>query len=404
MDPDGEGGVGYEPVGVKAVLAEMKDTAELLIDLSYSAVLLGSPDVAREVLELEERMDLLQLRARMSLLMAARSPDDAEALAPVLGVVGAAEKISDAAGDIAKVVLGEVGLPEALRGALPEAVETLVRAGLTADSPYAGRTLGAIDLETGTGVRAIAVRRAGDWIHNPDAETALAAGDVVLFRGPEASVAGVYERATGEPYRPPAVPEPTVEDLDRAVDSLVLMKNMSELAVDLAYGAVLFDSEGVAEEVVALEAEVDALKSRLEAWTLRAAAGVEDPVSLRGLMQVASATEVISDAAVEIGEGVLRGLDAHPVVAAAVDESDEVIVRVTVAPGAPLAGSTVGERAIRSETGTRVIAVRRPDDGWVVSPDSTTALAAGDVLIAKGTRAGAARLAEIAGDELDGPA
>jgi hypothetical protein len=77
--------VEYEPVSVKAVLAEMKDTAELLIDLSYSAVLLGSDAVAGEVLELEERMDVLQMQARMSLLMAARNPEDAEALAPVLG-------------------------------------------------------------------------------------------------------------------------------------------------------------------------------------------------------------------------------------------------------------------------------------------------------------------------------
>ncbi|MFB6170589.1 MAG: PhoU domain-containing protein, partial [Haloarculaceae archaeon] len=97
--------VEYEPVSVKEVLSEMKDTAELLIDLSYSAVLLGSDEVAEEVLDLEERMDVLQLRARMSLLMAARTTEDAEALAPVLGVVGAAEKISDAAGDIAKIVL-----------------------------------------------------------------------------------------------------------------------------------------------------------------------------------------------------------------------------------------------------------------------------------------------------------
>jgi len=74
------GDVEYEPVSVKAVLAEMKDTAELMIDMSFSAVLLGSQEVAEEVLELEERMDVLQMRARMSLMMAARSPEDAEAL------------------------------------------------------------------------------------------------------------------------------------------------------------------------------------------------------------------------------------------------------------------------------------------------------------------------------------
>ena len=40
---------------------------------------------------------------------------------------------------------------------------------------------------------------------------------------------------------------------------------MSELAVDLAYGAVLYDSAELAEEVATLEAEVDALESRFEA-------------------------------------------------------------------------------------------------------------------------------------------
>jgi uncharacterized protein with PhoU and TrkA domain len=377
----------------------MKDTAELLIDLSYSAVLHGSKDVAGEVLELEERMDVLQLQARMSLLMAARSPEDAEELAPVLGVVGAAEKISDAAGDIAKIVLEDIGLPDEMRAAIPEAVETVLRATVAADSAYAGRSLGDINLETDTGVRVIALRRAGEWIPNPDHDTDVRPGDVVLLRGAEAALATVHERVTGDPYVPPDPAEPSIDDLERAVDSIVTMKNMSELAVDLAYGAVLFDSAGVAEEVAELEAEVDALKSRFEAWTLRAAARVDDPIALRGLVHLASATEVISDAALEISEGVLRGLDTHPVVAAAVEESDEVIVRLTVAADSGLADATLGDYMVKTETGMRVIAVRRPDNEWVVSPKSTTRLAAGDVVIAKGTRAGAERLGELAGDE-----
>ncbi|SFL24751.1 Uncharacterized conserved protein, contains PhoU and TrkA_C domains [Halogranum rubrum] len=396
MDP---GDVEYEPVSVKAVLAEMKDTAELLIDLSYSAVLHGSDDIAEEVLALEERMDVLQLQARMSLLMAARTPDDAEALAPVLGVVGAAEKISDAAGDIAKIVLEDIGLPDAMRAALPEAVETVVRGTVASDSPYTGKTLADINMETETGVRVIAIRRQGDWITNPDHGTILEASDVVLLRGLEEGLNTVFHEMAGVPYEPPAIPEPTIEDLERAVDSIVLMKNMSELAVDLAYGAVLFDSEGVAEEVSELEAEVDALESRFEAWTLRAASRVEDPISLRGLMHLAGATEVISDAALEISEGVLRGLDTHPVVAAAVEESDEIIARFTVGQGSQLANATLGDKMVRTETGMRVIAVRRPDGGeWVVSPGPTTRLSPDDVIIAKGTRAAAEQLSELAGD------
>ena len=400
--------VEYEPVSVKAVLAEMKDTAELLIDLSYSAVLLGNDEIAQEVLALEERMDILQLQARMSLLMAARSPEDAEELAPVLGVVGAAEKISNAAGDIAKIVIEDIGLPEAIRAALPEATELIVRVPVGVDSPYDDRSLGEINMETETGVRVIAIRREQAtgkrrWITNPDRESVLQSGDILLLRGPETGLSEVYERASGTPYQPLDPPEAPIDDLERAVDSIVLMKNMSELAVDLAYGAVLFDSEGVAEEVAELEAEVDALKSRFEAWTLRAAARVDDPIALRGLMHLAVSTEVISDAALEISEGVLHGLAAHPVVAAAVKESDEVIVRLTLVPDGDLAGTTIGGQMVQTETGMRIIAVRRSGatGDWVVQPGPETELRGGDVIIAKGTRAGAVRLGERAGDRPD---
>ncbi|MFB6222082.1 MAG: potassium channel family protein [Haloarcula sp.] len=403
---DQTGTVEYEPVSVKQVLAEMKDTAELLIDLSYSAVLLGSDDVAAEVLELEEKMDILQLRGRMSLLMACRSTEDAESLAPVLGMVGAAEKISDAAGDIAKVVLEDIGLPDTMRAALPEAVETLVRATIDSESPLAGETLGGLNLETETGVRALAIRRQGTWLLNPDRETYLKAGDVVLFRGPETGVSEVYQDATGEAYEPPEPPSGDIRDLERAIDSIVLMKDMGELAVDLAYGAVLFDSTEVAEEVVELEAEVDALQSRFEAWTLRAAADIDDPVSLRGLVHLARSTEVISDAALEMSEGVLRGLSTHPVVAEAVQESDEIIVRTTVYPDSDLAGTTIGDAAVKTATGMRIIAIRRAagesertgreGGDWVVSPGPDTSLQTGDVLIAKGTRTGGDRLTELA--------
>jgi uncharacterized protein with PhoU and TrkA domain len=379
----------------------MKDTAELLIDLSYSAVLLGDEEVASEVLELEDRMDVLQLKARMSLLMAARSPEDAESLAPVLSMVGAAEKISDAAGDIAKVVIEDIGLPEAMRVALPEAVETVVRAELVADSPLADETLGGLTLETDTGVRAIAVRRQGEWLLNPDAETALRGEDVILFRGPEEGLEGVYADATGESYEPPEPPARETADLERAVDSIVTMKNMAELAVDLAYGAVLFDSEALAEEVLELEAEVDALQSRFEAWTLRAAGRVDDPISLRGLVHLATSTEVISDAAAEISEGVIRGLSTHPVVEEAVLDSDEVLVRLSVGPGSRLDGTTIGDAEIGTETGMRVIAVHRGDDDrdteWVVSPGPDTALRGGDALLAKGTNTGAERLGALTG-------
>jgi uncharacterized protein with PhoU and TrkA domain len=381
--------VRYEPTSVKDLLVEMKDTAELLIDLSYSAVLHGSPTVAHEVVELEHRMDALQMRARMSLMLAARNPNEAETLAPVLGVIAAADKVADAAGDIAKIVTEEIGLPDAMRGALSAGVETLVRGTAAADSAYAGRTLDDIDLESETGVRVIAVRRDEDWILNPGPDTRLQAGDVTLLRGPEAGVADVYPALSGEPFEPDPPAEPAIDDLERAVDSIVLMKNLSELAVDLAYGSVLFDNEELAAEVSNLEIEVDALQSRFEAWTLRAAAEADDPVSLRGLIHLGVATEEISDAALAITEGVLRDLDVHPVVEMAVQESDEIITRTVVSEGSELDGTAVADGVPATDISTSVLAIRRPDEGWLVGHDIDTTLRGGDVIISKGTRTSA---------------
>ena len=388
--------VRYEPASVKDLLVEMKDTAELLIDLSYSAVLHGSPTVAYEVVELEHRMDVLQMRARMSLMLAARSPDEAETLAPVLGVVGAADKISDAAGDIAKIVTEEIGLPDAMRGALTEGVETLVRGTVAADSSYAGRTLKDIDLESVTGVRVIAIRREDDWILNPGPETRLVAGDVTLLRGPETGVAEAYPELAREPFEPDEPVEPAIDDLERAVDSIVLMKNLSELAVDLAYGSVLFDNAALAEEVNNLEIEVDALQSRFEAWTLRAAREADDPVSLRGLIHLGVATEEISDAALEITEGVARDIGVHPVVEMAVQESDEIITRTVVEAGSALEGTRIEEGIPATDISTSVIALRRPEEGWLVGHDIDTTLRAGDVVLSKGTRTSAAEFEALA--------
>ncbi|MFB1063406.1 potassium channel family protein [Natrinema sp. H-ect4] len=400
MDPlEGElssTSIEYEPVSVKDVLVEMKDTAELLIDLSYSAVLHQSEPLATEVLRLEERMDVLELRARMSLLMAARKPADAEQLAPVFGIVGAADGISDAAGDIAKIVLEDVGLPEAMRAALPDAAGTLVRGVVATGSAYAGRTLKDIDLESATGVRVIALRRGNEWLLNPGPNTRVEADDVAFLRGPDSSIGDVYETLTGEVYEAPSVETADIDDLERAVDTIIHMKDFSELAVDLAYSSVLFDSEELAEEVRNLEVEVDAMQSRFEAWTLRAAADAPDPVALRGLIQLGSSTERISDTAIEISEGVLRDIDVHPVVQMAVQESDEIITRVVVETGSELDGTAVTAGVPDAESTMSVIAIRRPSDGWLLVADADAELRGGDVLISKGTRTAAADFRELA--------
>ncbi len=387
----------YEPRSVKNLVAEMKDTSELMVDLAYSAVLYENREIAKEVLDLEEHMNVLRYHAHISLMLAARNPRDAEQLVGIFQVVGAAEKIANAADDIASVLTLEVGLPDELRSALPEANEVVFRAEIDEESELGGRTLEDIDLETNTGVQVFAIKRDTDWIFAPGSDTQLLRGDVIFGEGPEVGVDEVYERATRRAWhREGAVPS-DIEDLDRAVTGIVDLKNTSELAVGLAYSALLLESEEVATEVQALESKTDRLKKDLEEWVLDAAGRVDDVTELRGLLHLATSAEVIADAALEIADVVMRDIDLHPVIAQAIRESNEMIAGIKVAEGSELEGQTLGELLVESETGMYVMAVHRADDEWVYSPTSETDVEAGDTLIARGPENGKKRLEKMAG-------
>ena len=98
-----------QPRNVKELLVEAKDVSELMIDLAYAAVFFKDDDLAGEVEELEERLDGYLRRLREISMLAARSPEDAEAMANVLHLAGAIEKIGEAASDIGRVISAKLG-------------------------------------------------------------------------------------------------------------------------------------------------------------------------------------------------------------------------------------------------------------------------------------------------------
>ena len=110
----------------------------------------------------------------------------------------------------------------------------------------------------------LAIRRGTEWVFDPQAETVLNEGDVLLFQGPEDGVNLIREIA-GAPALPdlPESEGPPLTELDRAVDILVEMKNSAEVAVGLAYSALLFNDRALAAEVGTLEARSDVLHDEL---------------------------------------------------------------------------------------------------------------------------------------------
>ncbi len=337
-------------------------------------------------------------------ILAARSPADSEQMAGILQVVQDIEKIGNAAFDIAKIVVKRLGIPPELLHDIPEAEEIPSRVRIHADSALDGRALGDVDLPVETGMRPIAIRREDEWDFEVEPEDVLRAGDVLFLQGPPEGVAEIRELAGAAPLEAGSSAESgALSELERAVDILIEMKNLSEVAVGLAYSALLYYDAGLAREVVAIEDEMDEMRYRLERWILLAASHVEDSSRLRGLLHLATASETIADCAMEMVWVVEKGEEVHPVLSAAIGESDEVVLKLTVSPGSPADGKTLGSLRIETETGMYALAVNR-GGRWTYRPRDTYTLEGGDSLLVTGAPEGLEPLAELFGQELEGPA
>jgi uncharacterized protein with PhoU and TrkA domain len=175
--------VEYKPVGVRELLIEMKDLSELMIDLAYSAALFDSPALAEEVMEMESRIDTITYLLNMNVMVAARDAEDAESLVGVTKVARATDKISDAAADIATIVLQGIGIHPIIREAFEKVEERLTRVEVKPKSILAGRQLGGLQLAAKMGVDIIAIRRNKRWIINPEEIETIQEGDVLIVRG-----------------------------------------------------------------------------------------------------------------------------------------------------------------------------------------------------------------------------
>ena len=173
----------YRPISVREALTEMKDVSEIMIDLAYSAALFNSDELAEEVMELEKRVDYLDYIIDMNVMLAARDAEDAEHLTAVTTVASATNKISDAAADIATIVLKNIGIHPLVRKAFEQVEERLARVIVKPDSILIKKKLGDLELAAKIGVDVIAIRRKREWKIDPEDCEKILEGDVLLARG-----------------------------------------------------------------------------------------------------------------------------------------------------------------------------------------------------------------------------
>ena len=385
----------YQPVSFKDVLIEMKDISELMVDLSYSAILFESREIAQEVITLEERMNQLVYQARIQSILGARRVEEAEAMSGMLQVSEAAEKISNSASEIATIILKDVKFPAKLRLAMPDAEEVTERVVVGKESIIDGVTLGQQKLQSMTGMRVIAIRRGVSWIYDPERDTRILDGDIIIAKGPESGIIPLYDLCGAEIPLSDESPEGSVvTDLDRAVHLIVKMKDISELAVGLAYTSLLFNNREVADEVVSLGTRMDDMRYNMDLWILEAAKRISNVEYLRGLLYMSSFADNITNAAGSIIDVILREIEIPPVFKKIVRESDEIISRIEVQEGSELAGKSLKEASLTTVAGMVVLAVRHKNK-WKYRPRKDEKLRSGDLIIAKGRRDGECRLYDL---------
>ncbi len=176
-------------------------------------------------------------------------------------------------------------------------------------------------------------------------------------------------------------------------DLLTEMKDISELIIDLAYSAVLFNNKDMAEEVKYLEVRMDKLNYDIRIMAMMAARTKEDSEQLAGILQVAEAAESISDAAGDI-INLLGEEKTGPVLPKILKKADEQLFRIKISEKSNACDKTIGSLRIESETGMRIIAIRR-ENFWIYNPQPETILKANDWLITRGTDEGNIELSKF---------
>ena len=381
----------YKPIPVRELLLEMKNLSELMIDLAYSAALYNDKDLAEDVLELESRVDSLSYLLDMEIMVAARDAKDAEALIGVSIVAASTDKISDAAADIAAIVTRNIGIHPIIGEIFQNVEERLMKVNVKPNSEIINKTMGELNLAARMGVDIIAIRRSHDWILNPKETESVLQGDILITRGAPSGIEEFKDLAEGKLATLDTEKRAKFEEI---VSRFVELKDTSELMMDLAYSALLLNSKELAEEVEGLEERMDQLHTDFELLALTSDFKKEEASGFLGLIRLGVATEKIADAAADMAEVVLRGIEPHPILKLTIKEAEETVTQACVTADSPLVGKSLKEARVHDETGMWVLVIKRNDK--CLRPRGDSKIAAGDVLVASGYAEGADDLKRLA--------
>jgi len=387
----------YKPISLKEILVEMKDNLDLMIDLAYSAIRFQSKEITDEVIKIEERIHELVFLIDLQAMMAHPGFQDAKSIEPIVKIGYAVDKISDALADIAKVTYINDDIwvfTQYLWGYVPEPI---IKIKVSPDSKIVGKIIEDINFRVNFGVDLIAIRRKKRWICCPPIEERIIEGDRILVRGEMKPLVDIKayckdsgpisfklegdERTSSFDVKQPEI----AEIMPKIKNTYVDLIDISETMIHLAISASFFNNEEVAEDVLEMEEIMDGLNIIFEKQVLDLAKLVENPRDLTGIMRIGFCCELISDAASSIAEMIIKGFTPHPILAKAIKETSEVLLREQVSIQSKFKNLSYKEMLDDYQLGVHIIAVKRGKN-WIYDYKKDFKFEVGDIVIGLGPK------------------
>ncbi len=384
------GKVSYKPIPAKDILKEIKNLSELMVNLSYCSIFLGDKDLLKEIHYIENRIDELKSILIMQSALATRDRWDAERLVSILDYLIGVDKLSDAAGDIA--LLAEMGLfiDIGLEDLFLSTSTTLVYSlKIDEKSILANRSIGEIYDTIGEIFDVIAIRRDKEYYLSPKKNMVIKPGDVLFITGLAENIRTLLSKI-GKERRGRAIKK--IEE--GIIDLLVNIKDISEFMVDLAYSILFTHSKELAEELKSIEETLDRFTYEFKLMVMESD-DLKNEEKL-SLVSIADACERIGDAAMDLTYSIREGLEPHPIIEEAIEESDERLALIKVTN--KMKGKTIDELEL-DKMGIEILAMKKGGNWLIVPPTTGMSLKEGDILLLRYFSEAEEYLSKIASEE-----
>lgn len=164
---------------------KITDMIETMVELSLSALMFSNEEIAKDVIEMEKVMDVLNVEFERKVFNCSCKLTNTDPLRGLLRIVYSCKKIADASEDIAEIVAQGIPSHPILKTAFSETSNILLKTRIMKDSSLVGKTMEYLDdPDNSFGFNVIALYRDNDWLYNIPDSCLIKMDDVLIVEGP----------------------------------------------------------------------------------------------------------------------------------------------------------------------------------------------------------------------------